>query len=80
MIRMCCQYYSSYFVYQARFPGVIVGAATEMYDNAVMGNNSTIKIGSCVDAFAPGYRLLCHACTDSSACCRPTSNILHIWR
>ena len=42
-----------------------------------MGNNSTIKIGSCVDAFAPGYRLLRHTCTDSSACYRPTSNILH---
>ena len=54
--------YDSCKVYPAGYPGVINVGATDMHDNALMGefDNKTIitNMGKCVDVFAPGYKIL----------------------
>ena len=54
--------YDSCKVYPAAYPGVITVGATDMHDNALMGeyDNMTIitNMGKCVDVFAPGYKIL----------------------
>ena len=54
--------YDSCKVYPAAYPGVITVGATDMHDNALMGeyNNRMIitNMGKCVDVFAPGYDIL----------------------
>ena len=54
--------YDSCKVYPAGYPGVINVGATDMHDNALMGefDNETIitNMGKCVDVFAPGYKIL----------------------
>ena len=54
--------YDSCKVYPAGYPGVISVGATDMHDNALMGefDNETIitSMGKCVDVFAPGYKIL----------------------
>ena len=54
--------YDSCKVYPAGYPGVINVGATDMHDNALMGeyDNGTIitNMGKCVDVFAPGYDIL----------------------
>ena len=54
--------YDSCKVYPAAYPGVITVGATDMHDNALMGeyDNRTIitNMGKCVDVFAPGYKIL----------------------
>ena len=71
--------YDSCKVYPAGYPGVITVGATDMHDNALMGefDNRTIitNIGKCVDVFAPGYKIissdicpLTHCSNDSEEC------------
>ena len=54
--------YDSCKVYPASYPGVINVGATDIHDNALMGeyDNRTIitNMGKCVDVFAPGYKIL----------------------
>ena len=54
--------YDSCKVYPAGYPGVINVGATDMHDNALMGefDNETVitNMGKCVDVFAPGYNIL----------------------
>jgi len=54
--------YDSCRVYPAGYNGVINVAATDMDDNALMGEfegrNIITNMGSCVDVFAPGYSIL----------------------
>ena len=54
--------YDSCKVYPAGYNGVINVAATDMDDNALMGEFDGrvlfTNMGSCVDVFAPGYRIL----------------------
>ena len=54
--------YDSCKVYPAAYPGVITVGATDMHDNALMGEYDNITIitnmGKCVDVFAPGYKIL----------------------
>ena len=54
--------YDSCKVYPAAYPGVITVGATDMHDNALMGeyDNRTLisNMGKCVDVFAPGYKIL----------------------
>ena len=54
--------YDSCKVYPAAYPSVITVGATDMHDNALMGeyDNMTIitNMGKCVDVFAPGYKIL----------------------
>ena len=71
--------YDSCKVYPAGYPGVINIGATDMHDNALMGefDNETIiaNMGKCGDVFAPGYKILCsdicplgHCNNDSEEC------------
>ena len=71
--------YDSCKVYPAGYPGVITVGATDMHDNALMGefDNETIitNMGKCVDVFAPGYKIissdicpLTHCSNDSEEC------------
>ena len=54
--------YDSCKVYPAGYPGVVNVGATDMYDNALMGefDNKTYftNMGRCLDVFAPGYSIL----------------------
>ncbi|XP_065903952.1 extracellular serine proteinase-like [Dysidea avara] len=54
--------YDSCKVFPAGYNGVINVAATDMDDNALMGEFDgrvlSTNMGSCVDVFAPGYRIL----------------------
>jgi len=54
--------YDSCMVYPAGYSGVINVAATDMNDDALMGQFEDkivfTNMGSCVDVFAPGYRIL----------------------
>jgi len=54
--------YDSCRVYPGGYNGVINVAATDMDDNALMGefegNFLVTNMGSCVDVFAPGYKIL----------------------
>ena len=54
--------YDSCKVYPAGYPGVINVGATDMHDNALMGefDNRTIitNMGKCINVFAPGYKIL----------------------
>ena len=71
--------YDSCKVYPAAYPGVITVGATDIHDNALMGeyNNRTIitNMRKCVDVFAPGYKILSseicsltHCNNDSEEC------------
>ena len=71
--------YDSCKVYPASYPGVINVGATDMHDNALMGefDNETIitNMGKCVDVLAPGYKILSsdicplgHCNNDSEEC------------
>ena len=71
--------YDSCKIYPAAYPGVITVGATDMHDNALMGeyDNRTIitNMGKCVDMFAPGYDIvssdicpLRHCNNDSEEC------------
>jgi len=63
--------FNSCEVYPAGYTGVINVAATDMDDNALMGEfegrNVITNMGSCVDVFAPGYSIF------SSDICIPNS-------
>jgi len=63
--------YDSCKVYPAGYNGVISVAATDVNDNALMGEFDgkvlSTNMGSCVDVFAPGYSIL------SSDMCIPNS-------
>ena len=54
--------YDACKVYPAAYPGVITVGATDMHDEALMGefDNRTFitNMGKCVDVFAPGYDIL----------------------
>ena len=54
--------YDSCKVYPAGYPGVINVGATDMHNDALMGeyDNGTVitNMGKCVDVFAPGYKIL----------------------
>ena len=54
--------YNSCKAYPAGYPGVINVGATDIHDNALMGEfDGEIQItnmGKCVDVFAPGYKIL----------------------
>ena len=71
--------YDSCRVYPAGYNGVINVAATDMDDNALMGEfeeRSVItNMGSCVDVFAPGHNILSSdICAPNSSCYNPTVN------
>ena len=54
--------YNSCKVYPAGYPGVVNVGATDVHDNALMGDfdNKTYftNMGKCLDVFAPGYSIL----------------------
>ena len=54
--------YDSCEVYPAGYPGVVNVGATDIEDNALMGefDNNTLftNMGNCLDVFAPGYSIL----------------------
>ena len=54
--------YSACSVYPAAYPGVINVGATDMHNNALMGEfddtTQFTNMGKCVDIFAPGYKIL----------------------
>ena len=65
--------YDSCKVYPAGYNGVINVGATDMDDNAVMGEfdgrDRSTNLGSCVDVFAPGYSILSSdICIPNAAC------------
>ena len=69
--------YDSCRVYPASYMGVINVAATDMNDNALMGEfkggSLTTNMGSCVDVFAPGYSILSSdICISNSSCYNST--------
>ena len=53
--------YDSCKVYPAGYPGVINVGATDIHDNALIGNydgtDYITNMGKCLDVFAPGYRV-----------------------
>ena len=68
--------YDSCKVYPASYNGVINVGATDMDDNALMGEfegrSLITNMGSCVDVFAPGYTIL------SSDICIPNSSCYNL--
>ena len=71
--------YNSCRVYQVGYYGVINVAATDLDDNALMGEfdgrNIITNMGSCVDVFAPSYNILSSdICITNSSCYNPTAN------
>ena len=71
--------YDSCKVYPAGYNGVINVAATDMNDNALMGEfegrTLITNMGSCVDVFAPGYTILSSdICIPNSSCYNSTAN------
>ena len=71
--------YDSCRVYPAGYTGVINVAATDMDDNALMGEfegrNVITNMGSCVDVFAPGYSILSSdICIPNTPCYNHTAN------
>ena len=70
--------YDSCKVYPAGYDGVINVAATDMDDNALMGEfegrSLITNMGSCVDVFAPGYTILSSdICIPNSSCYNSTA-------
>ncbi|XP_065902075.1 extracellular serine proteinase-like [Dysidea avara] len=71
--------YDSCKVYPAGYNGVINVAATDMDDNALMGEfkgrSLITNMGSCVDVFAPGYTILSSdICIPNIPCYNSTAN------
>ncbi|XP_065901879.1 extracellular serine proteinase-like [Dysidea avara] len=71
--------YDSCKVYPAGYNGVINVGATDMNDNALMGEfegrSLITNMGSCVDVFAPGYSILSSdICIPNSFCYNLTAN------
>ena len=71
--------YDSCKVYPAGYNGVINVAATDMNDNALMGEfegkSLKFNLGSCVDVFAPGYGILSSGiCIPNSSCYNSTGD------
>jgi len=72
--------YDSCKVYPAGYNGVINVAATDMDDNALMGEfeggSIITNIGSCVDLFAPGYKILSSdICFPNTQCYKLDSDV-----
>jgi len=71
--------YDSCMVYPAGYTGVINVAAADMNDDALMGEFEDkiefTNMGSCVDVFAPGYKILSSdICIRNSPCYNLTAN------
>ena len=71
--------YDSCKVYPAGYNGVINVAATDMNDNALMGEfkgrSLITNMGSCVDVFAPGYSVFSSdICIPNISCYNSTAN------
>ena len=71
--------YDSCRVYPAGYNGVINVGATDMDDNALMGEfegrSLITNMGSCVDVFAPGYNILSSdMCVPNNTCYNPIAN------
>jgi len=65
--------YDSCLMYPAGYPGVINVGATDIDDNALMGEFDgriyITNMGSCLDVFAPGYELLSSdLCSSTTSC------------